>query len=132
MADREKVKTGLELCQQGFDCPEDCPYLDDCNDLMKPMFIELAKDALAMMKEHDELLHKKQHDVDRLCTEISEWKHKFHDKSLKEQEAVKPVKQIEENEWTVCGHCRKHLISKWMFCPYCGRKVKWNESDDNA
>ena len=44
---------------------------------------------------------------------------------LKEQEAVKPVKQIEENEWTVCGHCRKHLISKWMFCPYCGRKVKW-------
>lgn len=51
MADREKVKTGLELCQQGFDCPEDCPYLDDCNDLMKPMFIELAKDALALLKE---------------------------------------------------------------------------------
>ena len=46
---------------------------------------------------------------------------------LKEQEAVKPVKQIEENEWTVCGHCREHLISKWMFCPYCGRAVKWND-----
>ena len=54
MADREKVKTGLELCQQGFDCPPDCPYLDDCNDLMKPMFIELAKDALELLKEQEE------------------------------------------------------------------------------
>lgn len=44
---------------------------------------------------------------------------------LKEQEAIKPVKQIEEHEWTVCGYCREHLISKWMFCPYCGRPVKW-------
>lgn len=46
---------------------------------------------------------------------------------LKGQEAVKPVKRIEENEWTVCGYCHEHLISKWMFCPYCGRKVKWND-----
>jgi len=44
---------------------------------------------------------------------------------LKEQEAVKPVKQIEENEWTVCGHCHKHIISNWIACPYCGKAVKW-------
>ena len=44
---------------------------------------------------------------------------------LKEQEAVKPVKQIEQNEWTACGNCKKHIISKWTFCPYCGRSVKW-------
>ena len=46
---------------------------------------------------------------------------------LKGQEAVKPVKRIEENEWTVCGYCHEHLISKWMFCPNCGKAVKWNE-----
>lgn len=44
---------------------------------------------------------------------------------LKEQESVKPMKRIEENEWTVCGFCENHIISKWAFCPYCGRSVKW-------
>lgn len=45
---------------------------------------------------------------------------------LKEQEAVRPVKQIEQTEWTVCGNCRNHIISKWSFCPYCGKTVKWD------
>ena len=44
---------------------------------------------------------------------------------LKEQEAVEPIKQTEVSEWTVCGNCKNHLISKWQFCPYCGRSVKW-------
>lgn len=44
---------------------------------------------------------------------------------LKEQEAVRPVKQIEQTEWTVCSNCRNHIISKWIFCPYCGKPVKW-------
>ena len=51
--DREKVIKGLENCITGFDCPPECPYLDDCNDLMKPMFVELAKDALALLKEQE-------------------------------------------------------------------------------
>lgn len=50
---------------------------------------EHAKAILELLKEQDELLHKKQKDIDRLCNEISEWKHKFHDKSLKEQEDEK-------------------------------------------
>ena len=50
---REKVIKGLENCITGFDCPPECPYLDDCNDLMKPMFVELAKDALALLKEQE-------------------------------------------------------------------------------
>lgn len=45
---------------------------------------------------------------------------------LKEQEAVKPREQEETHTWTVCGNCSQHLISKWLWCPYCGRKVKWN------
>ena len=53
MMDSEKVIKGLENCITGFDCPPECPYLDDCNDLMKPMFVELAKDALALLKEQE-------------------------------------------------------------------------------
>ena len=46
---------------------------------------------------------------------------------LKEQEAVKVEKRKEETEWNVCSNCGGHLISKWTFCPYCGRTVKWDE-----
>ena len=56
MADREKVIKGLENCITGFDCPSKCPYLDDCNDLMKPMFVELAKDILALLKEQPKVV----------------------------------------------------------------------------
>lgn len=45
---------------------------------------------------------------------------------LKEQEPVKAVRRVEETEWNVCGNCSSHIISKWKWCPYCGRTVKWN------
>lgn len=45
--------------------------------------------------------------------------------SLLKQEAVKPVMQIEQNEYIVCGNCHNHLISRWMFCPYCGKPISW-------
>ena len=41
--------------------------------------IELAHDALVLLKEQDERLRKLQKDKDKLCLEVSEWKHKFHD-----------------------------------------------------
>ena len=44
---------------------------------------------------------------------------------LKKQEAVRPIKQIEQTEWTVCGNCHNHIISKWIFCAYCGKAVRW-------
>jgi len=52
--DREKVIKGLESCITGFACQPECPYLVDCNDLAKPMFVELAKDTLALLKEQQE------------------------------------------------------------------------------
>ena len=90
---------------------------------------EMLKAVLALLKEHDELLRKKQHDVDRLCNEISEWKHKFHDKLLKEQEPIKPKSKVRHGEacqyqhW--CGNCMVMLHGKPKFCPNCGRAVKW-------
>lgn len=48
-------------------------------------------------------------------------------KYLKEQEPIAPKKQEETCIWTVCGNCSRHLISMWAYCPYCGRKVKWDE-----
>lgn len=67
--DREKVIKGLENCITGFDCPPECPYLYDCNDLMKPMFVELAKDAIALLKEMGEGIYK-------LQKELNYWQNK--------------------------------------------------------
>ena len=36
-------------------------------------------DALVLLKKQEELLRKLQKDKDRLCLEVSEWKHKFYD-----------------------------------------------------
>lgn len=44
---------------------------------------------------------------------------------LREHDAIEPREQEETRTWIVCGNCSQHLISKWLWCPYCGRKVKW-------
>ena len=97
--DREKVIKGLENCITGFDCPPECPYLDDCNDLMKPMFVELAKDAIALLKEQEETIDELQNAYGYLQKLFFETQ----DKLLKEQE-----------ETELCDRCgRVRLKSKW-------------------
>ena len=46
---------------------------------------------------------------------------------LREQDAVEPREQEETRTWIVCGNCSQHLISKWLYCPNCGKAVKWND-----
>ena len=79
MIDKEKVIYDIECCICHF--PAACR---DCSHYGHGEVIgcmeELLKDALALLKEQDELLHKKQKDVDRLCVEISRLKHQIHDK----------------------------------------------------
>lgn len=77
--DREKVKKGLECCLT-LDSPcGDCPYYsyEDIQELDCER--NLRHDARALLKEQDELLRKLQKDKDKLCLDVSEWKHKFHD-----------------------------------------------------
>lgn len=55
MPDREKVISGLEACTSiadGESCPKDCPYYQEvCYG-----YDQLMRDALALLKEQDELL----------------------------------------------------------------------------
>lgn len=46
--DRERVIKGLECCiTDGTDCPDDCPYIGDCNRK------QLHTDALALLKSQE-------------------------------------------------------------------------------
>ena len=49
----------------------------------------MLRDALALLKQQDELLRKLQKDKDKLCLDVSEWKHKYHDKPLNKQEIIR-------------------------------------------
>lgn len=72
MPDREKVIKAYEDFVNGYECfctSDDYEY-------------EMHKAVLSMLKEQEELLHKKQKDIDRLCVEISELKHQKHAKRI--------------------------------------------------
>ena len=79
----------------------------------------MLKDALELLKEQEELLRKLQKDKDKLCLDVSEWKHKFHDRPLKEQEAVKPKSKSRHGEYPQivhrCGNCNEILYRYYKF-----------------
>ena len=125
--------TWLEICGENDDCSGCCPYGDEGETFNCRS--KLMADALNLLKEQDELLHKKQKDIDRLCNEISGWKHKFHDNLLKEQEAVKPVIDEQTGRIWLCGKCGSYVGFEDndphdpnefdKFCRNCGRPVLW-------
>ena len=88
-------------------------------------------DTIALLKEQEEWLRKFQKDKDKLCLEVSEWKHKYHDRPLKEQEAIEPVKipwlhsDGSVSEKYRCGSCDLSIFPSYKFCPFCGQAVKW-------
>ena len=49
---------------------------------------------------------------------------------LKEQEPVKPELRMSKwgfKQWFICGACGDTITFKVNYCPYCGRKVKWDD-----
>ena len=102
MTDREKVIKGLNCCKTvGKDFPDchNCPYT----------VLPGAECYTGMFCDALEL--------------------------LKEQEPVKPVEH--EPYMTAlfgdyrlgydCGACKELIMYKMNFCPWCGRKVKWDD-----
>ena len=100
MADREKVINALEICAEGFSCPKDCPYWMECNDLEKPMFVELAKDALSLLKDQEAV------------------------------EPILGVGECPCETWFVCPVCKISVMQFDNYCSHCGRMLKWNERKD--
>ena len=79
MSDREKVMTWLEICGKNNDCSGCCPYSENGFGEYGQCRESLMADAYDLLKEQEELLRKLQKDKDKLCLEVSEWRHRFHD-----------------------------------------------------
>ena len=173
MLDRANVIKGLECCSVSEGHCEKCPY--ETEGYVSECTSALARDAIALLKEQDERLCKLQKDKDKLCLEVSEWKHKFHDAPpkfvsqgvvdqicwerdvalsqleqigkglgskmddivamLKEQEAVKPVRDKQTGRMWLCGNCGSYVGFEDhdpndpnefdKYCRECGKPVLW-------
>jgi predicted nucleic acid-binding Zn-ribbon protein len=118
MVDIEKVIKGIQECDLNGGLIGNCPY----------------KGILFLLKEQEERLRKLQKDKDKLCLEISEWKHKFHDRQIKEQDGIIPYIDIDEAKCPVCKTklTRQELLGEnvlyedfFDYCPHCGKPVLW-------
>ena len=124
--DREKVIKGLKNCKEGGSC-DGCQY-----DFQSSRCIfHLHADAIALLKEQEEWLRKFQKDKDKLCIEVSEWKHKFHDSPEQDKENGHwIVLEYCANEGIYCSKCMNKIFDRSTkpkkklsnYCPNCGSK----------
>lgn len=111
MPDLEKVLKGLECCMDILHAGPGwsqgcihCPYSTVVDVGRYPCMRLLANDAMEL---------------------------------LKEQEAVEPVLVYEgankQHNNYKCPKCHTHLYYEQRYCEWCGRKVKWDETEkDNG
>ena len=106
MPDREKVISGLEHCgfteKRGCD---GCPYEDECTDFgCDAGHGSVCTDALALLKEQEPV------EPHWSCPTVY----------------MNGTGKIE----MMCGNCGVSIpLGKPNYCPWCGRKVKWDEGD---
>lgn len=130
MPDKENVLRGWDRCSKCLYPSVFDQQFKDCEYTMG-MYCrkdKLISETVELLKEQDELLRKLQKDKDKLCLDVSEWKHKYHDRPLKEQEAVEPI-PYHRSDGTIfkyeCRQCRTKIFKMDLFCRHCGRSVKW-------
>ena len=73
---------------------------------------------------------------DEICEAVhNAYYHGFYN-ALKEQEAVQPIEIIDEKypvkdsnryKGYRCGKCKEIISWDANYCPYCGRKVNWDD-----
>ena len=98
MPDREKVIKGLTACID--DMCDYCPYYDeevpDCDYYGRCNRIEMNRDALALLREHEPVEPHVEHDSD------------------------------DDSWYYGCGACHEAIDYKDRFCRHCGKAVKWD------
>lgn len=99
MTELEKVIKGLECCiTDGPDCPNDCPYIGDCNRK------QLHTDALVLLKKHEPLAPVQDGNGALICGNQTLGCGVV---GMYDVETGKVTEKIDN------------------YCAFCGRKVKW-------
>ncbi len=81
----------------------------------------MLRDALALLKDDETQLQYRDDHIAMYQAEV-----KRLEAMLEEQEAVEPRRiDGKHNHFIKCGNCNYDLVTGYMFCPHCGKAVKW-------
>ena len=123
MTDKEKVINTLEHCI--YECFDDCPYEYGGAVTLKYCHSDLMRDALELLKEQEWQIKNRDESIEKAQEEI-----KWLRRMLKAQEPIPCGEKIKAGDVVLdfyeCGYCKNAIRKPWMYCPYCGRKVKWD------
>ena len=104
MADREKVKKGLDLCLTGEPSTcKDCPYDAECKEARGIGPSPLRRDALELLKGQEPV---------KPVVNVDEWVCGCCGTRLERQELISPNAIFHDF---------------FEYCPHCGKKVDWKE-----
>ena len=99
MPDRETVIKGLKKCRR-CEC-DDCTEKGASKALWDcPAYDDFVDSAIVLLKEQEPIL----------CGE-----------KIKAGDVVL--------DFYECGYCKNAIRKPWRYCPFCGKEVKWNDSD---
>lgn len=110
MSDREKVIKGLECCikkMEGQRVCDECPYDEDFNCLGCSVAL---RQALALLREQEPVNVVM---VQNIQTNTYDW---GEETEIRTDFFCPDCKEIIASGWT----------SKFHYCPWCGRAVKWD------
>jgi len=96
MADREKVKKGLECCIAGDACISDCPYFVEVPMTDGRCITAVQKDALELLKEQEAV----------------------------EPILIREGRNKNYNDY-VCPRCDNVVVYEQNYCSECGVKFMW-------
>ena len=112
---REQVIKGLESCLQGtYELCKECPYHEFYPNKCKA---EREQDALELLKEQETMMQCIKGKC-RICPHCSNC-------DVDDDGELEEAKPIKMGDLYFCGECKNVLAKMWIFCPMCGRKVKW-------
>lgn len=99
MTEREKVLKGLECCcSMTGDACRQCPYDEECAEMIGSGSAHLCSDALELLKEQE---------------------------PVKPSLLVSNGPDDVCSQWYLCGKCKKPIDHKDRFCKRCGQAVRW-------
>ena len=134
MADREKVLKGLECCcsMTGEACRQ-CPYDEECAEMIGSGFAHLCSDALELLKEQQKTIVSLQSTINKLTKALAEQpEQKFFVDSdgkmtplpvQKHGHWIRSPKFLSESQCSVCKETHVGDYRMFKFCPDCGARM---------
>ena len=91
----DKLKKTINYIEYGKDLLQNRPE----QDTVDYKLYDILNDALEQLKEQKKLLEKKQHDIDKMCREYDEQRHRINDSNIAQVLTIKEINALSEGQF---------------------------------